>query len=179
MATEQSKDTSPSAFETQAVALAEQLGKIAGTIEGTAEQWLNRPGIAEQLTRVRDSATQLLESLAGGAAKGRKAVTQGATTMSEQVRSAADKAVSAASSAASSLGSVGSMGTAAAKRGRKQGKAAAKNPRAQSAKADMAHAPGKKHRKPAPTMHGAKKSDERIPKMRSAAAARQRRKSYA
>jgi hypothetical protein len=43
----------------------------------------------------------------------------------------------------------------------------------------MAHAPGKKHRKPAPTMRGAKKSDERIPKMRSAAAVRQRRKSYA
>jgi hypothetical protein len=45
--------------------------------------------------------------------------------------------------------------------------------------ADAAHAPGKRHRKPAPTVRGAKKSDERIPKMRTAAAVRRRRKSYA
>ena len=55
----------------QAVALAEQLGRIAGSIEGTAEQWLNRSALTDQLTRVRDGATELLESLAGGAAKGR------------------------------------------------------------------------------------------------------------
>src|SRR5882762_4845379 len=107
MATDNRKDTTPSALESQAVALAEQLGRIAGTIEGTAEQWLNRPAIAEQLTRVRDSASQLLESLAGGAAKGRQAVTGGAGVMSEQVRDAATKAVNAASSAVTSLGEIG------------------------------------------------------------------------
>jgi len=36
--TKDTSDTSPSAFESQAVAIAEQLGRIAGTIEGTAEQ---------------------------------------------------------------------------------------------------------------------------------------------
>src|SRR5947208_8595875 len=114
MATDNRKDTTPSALESQAVALAEQLGRIAGTIEGTAEQWLNRPAIAEQLTRVRDSASQLLDTLAGSAAKGRQAVTGSAGVMSEQVRDAANKAVNAASSAMTSLGTaVGRTATAA------------------------------------------------------------------
>ena len=113
MATDNPKETNPSALESQAVALAEQLGRIAGTIEGTAEQWLNRPAIAEQLTRVRDSASLLLESLAGSAAKGRQAVTGSAGVMSEQVRDAANKAVNAASSAVTSLGAaVGRTATA-------------------------------------------------------------------
>ena len=73
MAKDNRKDATTTAFENQAVALAEQLGRIAGTLEGTAEQWLNRRAIAEQLTRIRDSASQLIESLAGGAAKGRQA----------------------------------------------------------------------------------------------------------
>jgi hypothetical protein len=162
-------------LENQAIALAEQLGRIAGTIEGTAEQWLNRPTIAEQLTRVRDSASQLLDSLAGSAAKGRQAVTGGAGAMSEQVRDAANKAVTAASSAVSSLGA--SVGRSAAPK--RSSQKTASRPKSAKPAADLAHAPGKKHRKPAPTMRGVKKSDERIPKMRTATAVRQRRKSYA
>ena len=37
-------------------------------------------------------------------------------------------------------------------------------------------APGKKHRAPRPTLHGAKHSDERIAKLRTANEVRQRRK---
>lgn len=118
----------------QAIALAEQLGRIAGTIEGTAESFMTRRKLTDQLTRVRNSATEMLEGLTGGTAKGRKA-------------SAARK--KKAASAASAR------------------------------KADPAHAPGKRRRKPAPSMKGIKKSDERIPKMKTAAAARQRRKTYA
>jgi hypothetical protein len=118
----------------QAIALAEQLGRIAGTIEGTAESWMNRQQLTDQLTRVRDGAAQMLEGLVDGVAKGRKA---------SKTRRA---------------------------------KAA---PAARARQADPSHAPGKRRRKPAPTLRGVKKSDERIPKMRTAAAARQRRKSYA
>jgi hypothetical protein len=173
------KDMTPSALETQAVALAEQLGRIAGTVEGTAEQWLNRQAIADQLTRVRDSASQLLESLAGGAARGRQAVAGSAEAVSDEVRGATSKAVSAASSAMSSLsdsvtkvgrGMTGSKTASRKSAGRRKGA----KPRM-----DLAHAPGKKHRKPAPTARGAKKSDETIPKLRTAQAVRQRRKSYA
>jgi hypothetical protein len=177
MAKENSKDPTTNAFENQAVAIAEQLGRIAGTVEGTAEQWLNRQAIAEQLTRVRDSASQLIESLAGSAAKGRQAAVTSAQSMSGPVRDAATKAVSAASSAVSSLASsVGKTGRTATKPSSKKTTGRAKSA---TANLDRAHAPGKKHRKAPPSVHGAKHSDEQIPKLRTAAAARQRRKSYA
>ena len=111
----------------QAMALAEQLGRIAGTVEGTAEAWLKNPGLADQLARVRDGAADMLKSLKKGTKK-----------------------------------KTGSRSSARVAR-----------------KADPARAPGKRKRKPAPSLVGVKKSDERIPKMRTAAAARQRRKSYA
>ena len=132
MATRDQKDAS--ALGQQAIALAEQLGRIAGTIEGTAEAWLHRRTLTDQLTRVRDSAAEMLESLASGAGQSRKAAKQ---------------------------------------------KSQQKKPSASPRGADLAHAPGKRRRKPAPTMHGVKKSDERIPKMRTATAVRQRRKSHA
>lgn len=128
----------------QANALAEQLGRIAGTIEGTAESWMNQQQLTDQLTRVRDGATQMLEGLSSGIAKGRKAV--------------------------------GNLRLASGQKS-KRGKKAA--PAARTRQADPAHAAGKRRRKPAPSMKGVKKSDERIPKMRTAARVRQRRKSYA
>ena len=59
-------------LEQQAIALAEQLGRIAGTVEGTAETWLNDPALAAQLTRVRDGATRMLRELQAATARGRK-----------------------------------------------------------------------------------------------------------
>jgi hypothetical protein len=118
----------------QAVALAEQLGRIAGTVEGTAEAWLQRQQLTEQLARVRDGASRMLDSL-----------------------------------------------TTAVGRGPKKSKAKttrAAKPAARRA-ADPARAPGKRRRKPAPSSRGVKKSNEAIPKMRTAAAVRRRRKSYA
>jgi hypothetical protein len=133
MPTQQKKKASD--LGDQAIALAEQLGRIAGTIEGTAEAWLNRPSLAKQLMQVRDGATQMLASLADGAGRGRKA----------------------------------------SQKKKKTGRA----PAARMRQADPAHAPGKRLRKPAPSARGVKKSDEAIPKLRTAHAVRQRRKSYA
>ena len=132
MATDEQKNAAD--LGEQAIALAEQLGRIAGTIGGTAESWMQRQKLADQLTRVRDGASQMLEGLTGAAATGRKGAK------------------------------------------RKGGKAA---PAARTRQADPSHAPGKRRRKPAPSMKGVKKSDERIPKLRTAAAVRQRRKNYA
>jgi hypothetical protein len=61
MATQEQKKASD--LGEQAIALAEQLGRIAGTVEGTAESWLKRERLAKQLMRVRDGATQMLEGL--------------------------------------------------------------------------------------------------------------------
>src|SRR5687768_1464431 len=124
MATQERKTASD--FEAQAIALAEQVGRMAGTIEGTAEAWLKQRKLADQLTRVRDGAAQMLEGL---------------------------------------------------KKSQKK-KAAPVHPR-RVAKADPSRAPGKRRRKPAPSLKGVKKSDERIPKLRTAQAVRQRRKNYA
>jgi len=132
MATREQKNTTD--LGEQAIALAEQLGRIAGTIEGTAESLMDRQSLTDQLTRVRDSAAQMLEGLTDGIGKGRKA-----------------------SSA----------------KGKKPARVAS------ARQADPAHAPGKRRRKPGPSIKGLKKSDERIPKMRTAAVVRQRRKSYA
>jgi hypothetical protein len=142
MATRDKKnEANTSEISSQAVALAEQLGRIAGTVEGKAEAWLNRESLTDQLTRVRDGAASLLDSLAGGAAKGRQ-------------------------SARKSNAQTGAIPSPAIKESGGGG-------------VDLAHAPGKRHRKPAPSKHGVKKSDERIPKMRTAEAVRHRRKSYA
>ena len=126
---DQKPDTSE--LNSRALALAEQLGRMAGTLEGTAESLLNRTALTDQLAQVRDGAAELLNSLTGG------------TKTSTSTRPARP-------------------GTS--RGGRSQ---------------DPAHAPGKRHRKPSPSVRGAKKSDSRIPKMRTAAAVRRRRKSYA
>jgi hypothetical protein len=127
---DQKLDTSE--LNSRALALAEQLGRMAGTLEGTAESLLNRTALTDQLAQVRDGAAELLKSL-----------TEGAGTSSAPPRPARSGVSRGARSE------------------------------------DPAHAPGKRHRKPSPSVRGAKKSDSRIPKMRTAAAARRRRKSYA
>ena len=166
MATPEQKNASD--LGEQAIALAEQLGRIAGTIEGTAESWLNRQSLTDQLTRVRDGAAEMLESLTNGAGKGRTAATSTVRNFTNDVRQAASRAVTAAG-----------VGRQAAKRRAKKKKTGAATAAAKTRRADAAHAPGKQHRKPAPTMRGVKKSDQRIRKARTAAEMRQRRKSYA
>jgi hypothetical protein len=165
MPTQEQKDASN--LGQQAIALAEQLGRIAGTIEGKAEAWLNRPALVEQLTRVRDGAAELLQTLTDGAEQGRKAATASVQDLTADVRRAASDTLSAVAPRRSAP---------------KQNQSKRKSPAPAASRtrsADPAHAPGKRHRKPVPTARGVKKSDESIPKQRTAAAVRQRRKSYA
>src|SRR5260221_242980 len=49
--------------EQRLVAFAEQLGWIAGTIQGKAEGWLNSEALTAQISKVRDSATALPDQL--------------------------------------------------------------------------------------------------------------------
>jgi hypothetical protein len=128
---DQKPDTTDSELSLQAAALAEQLGRIAGTLDGTAESWMNNVSFTEQLTRIRDGAARVLSALEQGARSARSRTTKVAPAAAAGRRFAAR---------------------------------------------DNAHAPGKRHRKPAPSARGVKKSDERIPKMRVAAAVRRRRK---
>jgi hypothetical protein len=58
--------------------LAEQLGRIVGTIQARTEGWRDRKTLSRQIERVRDGAAHLLEQLAGGealSAKGKAGTT--------------------------------------------------------------------------------------------------------
>lgn len=48
------------------MALAEQLGRIAGTLHAKAEGWMDRATLAKQIASVRDSAAELLAQVGGG-----------------------------------------------------------------------------------------------------------------
>jgi hypothetical protein len=60
------------AIEQRVVALAEQLGRIAGAFQAKAESWTDRDSLNTRIASVRDSAAELLEQLGGGAPKASK-----------------------------------------------------------------------------------------------------------
>jgi hypothetical protein len=175
MATQDQTEMKTTALGQQAIALAEELGRIAGTIEGTADQWLNRQALTDQLTRVRDGAAELLDSLASGAAKGRKTANDSAEAMTSQVRQTASRAMATATSLGSSLVRAAAAGSASrrAAKGKKSSGATARK----TSGADPAHAPGKRHRKPPKSNARGRKSDVKVANLRVAEANRRRRPS--
>jgi hypothetical protein len=62
--------TTADAIEQRVLAFAEQVGRIAGTLQAKAEGWMEREMLNTQIARVRDGAADLLQQLAGGATKG-------------------------------------------------------------------------------------------------------------
>ena len=62
--TDVSGATAASLMERRVIAFAEQLGRIAGTIQAKAEGWMDRETLNEQIAGVRDGAAHLLEQLA-------------------------------------------------------------------------------------------------------------------
>jgi len=64
--------TTADAMEERVLAFAEQLGRIAGTIQAKAEGWMDRETLNKQIASVRDGAAHLLGQLAGGATKAPK-----------------------------------------------------------------------------------------------------------
>lgn len=51
--------------ESQLTAFAEQLGRMVGTMQVRAEDWMNREMLTTQLAAVRDGATHLLDQIKG------------------------------------------------------------------------------------------------------------------
>jgi hypothetical protein len=56
-------DSAAQSKEQRLVAFAEQLGWIVGTVQGKAEGWLNSEALTTQISKVRDSASALLEQI--------------------------------------------------------------------------------------------------------------------
>jgi hypothetical protein len=61
--------TTDSAIEQKVVAFAEQLGRLAGTIQAKAEGWMSTDTLHRQIASIRDGAADLLEHLLSGSAK--------------------------------------------------------------------------------------------------------------
>ena len=53
-------------LEERVLAFAEQLGRIAGTVQAKTAGWMDGDGLKQELARVRDGAADLLQQLTGG-----------------------------------------------------------------------------------------------------------------
>ena len=65
--------TTADTMETRVLAFAEQLGRMAGTVQAKTDGWLNRETLTRQITGVRDGAAELLEHLGVSATPAKKA----------------------------------------------------------------------------------------------------------
>lgn len=61
--------TVPDAMEQKVLALAEQMGRLIGTVQTRAEGWLDPQTMRDQLTRIQDGAADLLAHLGSLAGK--------------------------------------------------------------------------------------------------------------
>ena len=61
--------TTPDAVEQKFVALAEQMGRLIGTVQVRAEGWLDPKYMRDQITRIQDGATDLLSHLGNAVGK--------------------------------------------------------------------------------------------------------------
>ena len=107
-------DTAADAVEPMVIAMAEQLGTFLGRVQKQADGWLDNPALRQQVSQIREGATQLLERVnrAGSAAA------KSATKMMPG-KKAAKKAKKAKKSAAKSKGRSGGVVDAPGKRHRR------------------------------------------------------------
>lgn len=122
MAKRLSSSTSNDQLEQRVVAFAEQLGRLAGTVQAKAAGWFDRETLTQQMSGIRDGAADLIARLAGG-----------------QTAERPDDAPAPV--------------TARVPKARSGGKV---------------DAPGKKHRKPAPSDPAIKTAANRVAKMKPA-----------
>jgi hypothetical protein len=149
------------AMEKRLLAFAEQVGRIAGTVQAKTEEWLDRDALNAQLSGIRESATELLQQM--GATRANAAGKSGGeTTSTNRSSSSAGRAKPAPAKNASSGRQAGGKQPAAAKRNAPAGKAAGKSAKKSAMKSaargrsgGAVDAPGKKHRGPMPSEGGA------------------------
>jgi hypothetical protein len=79
--------TTAEAMERRVLVFAEQLGRMAGTVQAKAEGWMDRERLTREIASVRDGAVNLLEQLAGRATKTSKRKPAGAARRATKGRS--------------------------------------------------------------------------------------------
>jgi hypothetical protein len=65
-AADAARSTMPDTMERRVVAFAEQLGRMASTLQARAEGLMDQETLGRQISSVRDAAVELLQQLAGG-----------------------------------------------------------------------------------------------------------------
>jgi hypothetical protein len=90
-ATSTGSSTTGEAMEQLVMAFAEQLGRIAGTVQAKAEGWMDRDALTQQIAGVRDSAAELLDQLAGSVTSMTRTAKKAATTAAAATSKAASK----------------------------------------------------------------------------------------
>lgn len=109
------------AVEKRVLALAEQLGRLMGTVERRTEGWLDQEALRNQVAQIRDEAAELMNHFGEAVSSGRSAANPAKT---------GSKAEAASASNAATARSGGAV-----------------------------DAPGKAHRKPAPSTRGANRAE--------------------
>jgi len=165
--------------EDRVIALAEQLGRIVGTMQAKAGGLLDRDALMQQISQVRDGATHLLEQFGVGSTAGAGDAADTAGTSADNQEGAASR--SNASRQGSNRGQQQKTGGAA---GGRQKASAGRNanagrqnnqPTTRGRSGGVVDAPGKKHRKPVPNEVRANAADTgRLAKMKIVNANRRR-----
>jgi hypothetical protein len=157
--------------EDRFIALAEQFGRVVGTMQAKAGGWLDRDALKQQLSEVRDGATHLLEQLgaaAGQAREGADSSQQPPTARQETSRTGADRGQQQNRHRSGGGGRRDSAEATVSGRQSSQ-----PTPRGRSG--GVVDAPGKKHRKPVENQVRANAADTgRLAKMKVANANRRR-----
>jgi hypothetical protein len=141
--------------EQRLVAFAEQLGWIVGTVQRKAEGWLNSDTLTAQISKVRDSASALLDQLRPAQTAGSRPASGNTNAGGSKDKAApapkgGDTGRGARNAKISSKGRVASKVRASATSGAANTKSGGKG-----RSGGAVDAPGKKHRKPMPSESGA------------------------
>lgn len=163
--------------EDRVIALAEQLGRIVGTMQAKAGGLLDRDALMQQISQVRDGATHLLEqfSVGVGAGAGDKGDTASASADKEKPPSRSN-----VSRQGTTRGQQQKNGPAAGReKASAEGSATSgrqnNQPTTRGRSGGVVDAPGKKHRKPVPNEVRANAADTgRLAKMKMVNANRRR-----
>ena len=166
--------------ESKVVALAEQLGWLLGTVRGKADGLLSNEAVKNEVARIRDGATELMEHVnrAGASAKQKAAgAINTAIDAAPGVTASARKAVATAGASAKQMAT--SASASAKKAVASASKAAQKAAKSATAEAPVVvtvkrsggtvDAPGKRHRKPPPQEKVGKRMSDSAVKQRGEA----------
>jgi hypothetical protein len=174
--------------ESKVMELAEQLGWLLGTVRGKADGLLANTSVQQEVARIRDSATELMERVnrasaaatqqAAGAintaidaapgvtASARKVAATASTSAKQVLSNASASAKQAVASAGQTAKKAVDTASKAASKAAKSATAAEPVVAAKPRSGGTVDAPGKRHRKPPPQEKGSKRMTDSAVKQR-------------